>query len=171
MSRRSFFESLAVLAAAVLAQPLAAKTPSDFVAAAGTDPFVPGADAPNGASAQVPLSAVSQPLVPSPQPQRPSIELQRSPVAGFQFHQGEQLWPLLTVGMPLKLVREADNRHDDRAVRVEGFGLKLGYVPRIDNAAISQLLDRGEVLTAQVVALRESRDLWERVEFSVSLRL
>lgn len=69
--------------------------------------------------------------------------LQHSPVARFQYHQGATLWPRLAAGQPLQLVRETDNRHDDRAVRVDWQDRKLGYTPRLDNAAVSQLLDRG----------------------------
>ncbi len=97
------------------------------------------------------------------------VELQRSPVAGFQYHQGESLWPLLTVGACLHLVREPDNAYDPRAVRVEWQGQKLGYVPRMDNAAASHLLDAGHVLQAEVVTLRESDNPWSRVEFAIFL--
>ncbi len=65
------------------------------------------------------------------------VELQRSPVAGFQYHQGEAIWPLLMVGTSLSLVREPENPHDPRAVRIDWQGQKLGYMPRIDNAAAS----------------------------------
>jgi hypothetical protein len=100
---------------------------------------------------------------------RRRIELQRSPVAGFQYHQGEAVWPQLGVGAAMDLAREPDNPHDRRAVRVDWHGHKLGYVPRIDNAAVSQLLDRGEALAAEIVALRNSDNPWERIEFAVYL--
>lgn len=58
------------------------------------------------------------------------------------------------------LVREADNRHDDRAARVEWQGHKLGYIPRLDNAAVSQLLDCGERLEAVIAGLAESGNPW-----------
>ncbi len=93
--------------------------------------------------------------------------LQLSPVAGFQYHHGETLWPQLAVGQPLQLVREADNRYDSRAVRVEWQGYKLGYIPRLDNSAVSQLLDRGERLEAVIARLAESGNPWERVGVEV----
>ena len=96
-----------------------------------------------------------------------SKTLQRSHVAGFQYHQGEALWPQLAVGLPLQLVREPDNRHDDRAVRVAWQGRKLGYIPRLDNAAVSQLMDRGERLDAEIAWLNESRNPPERVGVEV----
>lgn len=96
-------------------------------------------------------------------------ELQRSALAGFQYHHGESVWPFLTVGAPLNLVREADNPYDSRAVRVDWQGQKIGYVPRIDNAAISHLLDTGRTLKAEIIALHESDDPWKRMELSIHL--
>lgn len=93
--------------------------------------------------------------------------LQYSPLAGFQYHFGETLWPQLAVGQPLQLVHEPGNRFDDRAVRVEWQGHKLGYIPRLDNAAVSQLLDRGEVLEAVIVRLAKSSNPWERIGVEV----
>lgn len=93
--------------------------------------------------------------------------LQVSPVAGFQYHEGEALWPQLAVRQELQLVREADNAFDPRAVRIDWRGRKLGYIPRLDNAAVSQLLDRGEQLEASIAALTESFNPWERIKVEV----
>ncbi|MEX0952103.1 MAG: hypothetical protein WDZ86_07460 [Gammaproteobacteria bacterium] len=38
--------------------------------------------------------------------------LQISPLAGFQYHQVEKLWPHLRAGQTLKLTREPANPHD-----------------------------------------------------------
>jgi hypothetical protein len=97
--------------------------------------------------------------------------LQTSPVAGFQFHAGEVVWAQMRPGDSLALVRESQNRYDQRAVRLEWNGEKIGYVPRVDNAAISQLLDRDACLDAVITELRESADPWERIEFAVYLTL
>ncbi len=97
--------------------------------------------------------------------------LQTSPIAGFQYHNGETLWPQLATGQRLTLTREADNRFDDRAVRVEWQSHKLGYIPRLDNAAVSQLLDRGETLEATIVGLENSSNPWDRVKVEVKWRV
>lgn len=97
------------------------------------------------------------------------VELQRSPVAGFQYHRGESVWSDLQVGEGIMLVREPDNAFDSRAVRVDWQGNKLGYVPRIDNAAISHLLDSGQGVSAEIVSLRMSDNPWDRVKFAVYL--
>lgn len=117
-----------------------------------------------GAGATAPAGATGMVIAPLR-----LIELQRSPLAGFPYYQGELVWAQLAVGTALQLVRETDNAHDARAVRVEWQGQKLGYVPRIDNAAISQLLDRRQTLKAAITALEVSDDPWARVEFAVYL--
>jgi hypothetical protein len=99
------------------------------------------------------------------------ILIQSSPLAGFQFHEGKQLWDQLKVGDPLTLVREPDNPHDARAVRVQWNGHMLGYVPRAENDAVARQLDRGNRLEARIVRLTKHRDPWKRVEFEVFLRL
>lgn len=106
-----------------------------------------------------------------PQPARPRLLIQESPLAGFQYHQGEGLWPRLRPGQPLTLVREPHNPYDPRAVRVDWRGRKLGYLPRHENTAVSQMLDRGVPLTARILRLRRSPDPWERVRLSVELSL
>jgi len=97
------------------------------------------------------------------------VVVQQSPIAGFQYYQGEQIFDHLHVGTPLSLVRDAGNKYDDKAVAVYAADAKLGFVPRSDNCAISQLMDRGEKLSAKVVALDNSRTPWDRIRFEVAL--
>ena len=99
------------------------------------------------------------------------ILVQSSPVAGFQFHEGKQVWDQLEVGDALTLVREPANPHDARAVRVEWNGHMLGYVPRAENDAVARQLDRGNKLEARIVRLTKHRDPWKRIEFEVFLKL
>ncbi|MHB1214752.1 MAG: HIRAN domain-containing protein [Thiobacillus sp.] len=95
------------------------------------------------------------------------ILLQDSPLAGFQYHAGKTLWPQMKVGDTLVLVREPDNPHDARAVRVEWRGRMIGYVPRRENSAAARLLDQGQALTARIVRLADVRDPWSRVRFEI----
>lgn len=97
------------------------------------------------------------------------VLIQESPLAGFQYHKGEHLWPFLRVGEALRLVREAANTHDPNAVAVYFRGDKLGYVPRRDNAAVAQMLDRGHRLEARIVRLLDEPNPWRRIRFSVEL--
>lgn len=97
--------------------------------------------------------------------------VQASPLAGSQFHDLEALRPRLRVGDPLTLVREPENPHDPRAVRVEWQGHKLGYVPRKENRSVAAALDRGDVLRARIARLREDPDPWRRLEFEIWMEL
>ncbi len=146
MSRRAFLKSFTALAGGIALPAIALPSPYGR----GTE----------GEGEHVRLSEIT------------SKTLQLSPLAGFQYHHGEALLPQHSVRPepvegPLQLVREADNRYDDRAVRVDWKGHKLGYIPRLDNAAVSQLLDRGERLEAVIAELAESRNPWERVGVEV----
>lgn len=91
--------------------------------------------------------------------------VQRLPLAGFRYYEARAQFAHLTPGDRLALVREPDNPHDSRAVRVEWRGRKLGYVPRAHNAALAWALDTGEPLSARV-ALLATRP-YRRIEFDV----
>ena len=98
-----------------------------------------------------------------------SVLIQESPIAGFQFHEGDAIWPSLAVGEKLALLREATNAHDPDAVAVYFQNKKLGYVPCAENTAVAQMLDRGETLEARVSGLVVKDEPWERVWFSIFL--
>ena len=99
------------------------------------------------------------------------ILVQNSPLAGSQYYAASRVWNEIRLGDRLTLVREADNRHDRNAIRVEWRGHKLGYVPRAENRAAARALDAGERLEARVTRLRDDPDPWRRIEFSVHLIL
>lgn len=102
-------------------------------------------------------------------PRARRVLIQTSPLAGFQYHHGERLWPYFRAGDALTLVREPMNPYDPNAVRIEWQHHKLGYVPRRENTAISQMLDRGERLAAAIEQLSAGPSPWTRVRFSVWL--
>lgn len=99
------------------------------------------------------------------------ILVQSSPLAGSQYYALAEIRSQLKLGDRLTLTREADNRHDRNAIRVDWNGRQLGYVPRAENRAVAAALDRGERLEARVSRLREEHDPWRRVEFEVYLIL
>ena len=99
------------------------------------------------------------------------VVVQSSPLAGFQYHEGERLWPQLHVGDPLVLAREPDNPHDANAVSVSWHGHKLGYLPRRDNARVAAEMDRGSRLAARIEALRQEQDPWTRLRVEVLVQL
>jgi hypothetical protein len=95
------------------------------------------------------------------------VVVQRSALAGLRHYDGPRAWPDMRVGDRLHLLREPDNPHDAKAVRVEWRGRKLGYLPRVDNAAASRQLDSGIVLEGRVIELRQNRNRSLRMEFEI----
>lgn len=105
------------------------------------------------------------------QAERVRLLVQNSPLAGSQYYAVSTVWPEIRVGDALDLVREPDNRHDSRAIRVEWRGHKLGYVPRADNRAVAAAMDAGERLAARVSSLSDNKNPWQRVAFEVFIEL
>ena len=99
------------------------------------------------------------------------ILVQSSPLAGSQYYAVSRVWNEIRPGDRLTLTREADNRHDRNAVRVDWNGQQIGYVPRAENRAVARALDAGEALEARVAQLRDDANPWRRVELEVYLRL
>lgn len=97
------------------------------------------------------------------------IVVQTSPLAGFQYHAGRAVFPLLAVGDRLSLHREPDNPYDPRAIRVEWRGAMLGYAPRVDNVDLARMMDRGAQVEGRIVRLDKARDPWKRILFEVLL--
>ncbi|MBK6741467.1 MAG: HIRAN domain-containing protein [Hydrogenophilales bacterium] len=95
------------------------------------------------------------------------ILIQTSPLAGFQYHAGRALFPLMSVGDRLTLVREADNPYDPKAVRVEWRGVMIGFAPRVDNTDLARMMDHGVTVEGRIVHLQKARDPWKRVLIEV----
>jgi len=107
------------------------------------------------------------PLQAAAQEPRVRLLVQSSPLAGYRYGEGAEVWPLLREGDALTLVAEPGNAHDPNAVRVEWRGRKLGYVPRRQNAALAWGLARGTPLRARVSRLSEHPNPARRIEFEV----
>lgn len=114
-------------------------------------------------------ATASIPISHKVQAKKQGLLLQESSVAGFQYYQDRVLWSQMKEGESLTLKREPQNKYDKRAVEVFWQNQKLGYVPRIDNAAVSQLIDRGEKLAVRISRLKQSTNPWEEIKMEVFL--
>ncbi|MDP2810537.1 MAG: HIRAN domain-containing protein [Rhodocyclaceae bacterium] len=101
------------------------------------------------------------------QAQTVKMLVQSSPLAGAQYYEVDALWNEMKVGDALVLVREPDNPHDARAVRVEWRGRKLGYLPRAENRAVAAEMDRDGRVEARIAARVPHRNPWRRVLIEV----
>ena len=95
------------------------------------------------------------------------ILVQSSALAGFNYHHAALLWDDMRVGDRLQLVREPENPHDGKAIRVDWQGQKLGYVPRKQNEALAWAMDQGQPVAARISRMELSADPWRRIEFEV----
>ena len=86
----------------------------------------------------------------SPTPTQRTIKVLDTYVAGFSYYQGGDVIARIAPGDVLLLKREPENLYDELAIEVYWNSHKLGYVPRIANVALSQLMDEGSRISACV---------------------
>jgi len=86
------------------------------------------------------------------------IIVQQSPLAGFQYYEGRDIWAMMRVGDTLQLAREPQNPHDANAVRVLWRNEMLGYIPRRENSDVARQMDRGAAVKARIVKMNEARN-------------
>jgi len=64
-------------------------------------------------------------------------------VAGFSYYDGSFLLQEMSVGSPIELMLDEDNKFDEYAVEFRFKGRKIGYVPREENQEIAKILRAG----------------------------
>ena len=75
----------------------------------------------------------------------------------------------LKVGEVVSLVREANNKYDSLAIRVDNSsGEKLGYVPRKKNEILARLLDGGKMLYG-IVSEKEISEYSNWVDITIRI--
>jgi hypothetical protein len=91
----------------------------------------------------------------------------RFPVAGFQYYQGESVIGVLRPSDTLTLKAEPTNPHDYYAVEIFADRAKLGYVPRTDNKHISRMLRDGINLACEVDEAVPGASPWDTLRVKV----
>lgn len=90
-------------------------------------------------------------------------------VAGFQYYQGPEYIDQMAPGQPLDLVREPDNRFDDRAIAVYWESHKIGFLARLDNPLFATMIDQGVLLEARILQTSPTAPHWQKCRMGVSL--
>lgn len=105
-----------------------------------------------------------------PKPFAQDIFLFDTHVAGTTHIAGmEELAPLLEIGERLQFIREPENPYDKMAIAIKTEeGVKLGYVPKADNAIFARLMDAGKLLFGKI-AQKEQRGRWHRIIIEIYL--
>ena len=106
-----------------------------------------------------------------PKPFEREIFLFDTYVAGSSFVEGiEELEKHLNEGDKLDFFREPDNKYDSKAIVIKtDNGVKIGYVPRNDNAIFSRLMDAGKLLFGRISSKKGSGK-WVKINIKVYLQ-
>lgn len=97
-------------------------------------------------------------------------------VAGAIYHNVEDVWDELRIGMQLKLVRQPDNIYDRNAVGVSLTSNEediIGYVPRTDNAALAVLMDMGHgaLFEAEISGLKNHGHSYDSLNVAIYVKM
>ena len=105
-----------------------------------------------------------------PTPFERDIFLFDTHVAGTTYIEGiEELEPHLSIGDRLEFFREPDNRYDRLAIVIKtAEGVKIGYVPKQDNAVFARLMDAGKLLFGKITS-KKKRGAWVSIDIKVFL--
>jgi hypothetical protein len=103
-------------------------------------------------------------------PLQAPLHLQDCRIAGSHHYDCHEVLSRLQIGGLLRLRRQPDNPHDARAVEVFWRDRKLGYLPRLDNAAAASLLDRAHTLRAEIIGIDDPDEEWEPVRLRVRVQ-
>ncbi|MCL2114974.1 MAG: HIRAN domain-containing protein [Methanobrevibacter sp.] len=97
------------------------------------------------------------------------IFLIESTIAGTHYVENiKKIEPNLKVGDRLDFYREPNNSHDEKAILVKHRGDKIGYVPRVDNEILANLMDAGKLLYGELSYKNYEGD-WLRIDFDIYL--
>lgn len=90
-------------------------------------------------------------------------------VAGFSYYNGPQLINKMEIGDTIKLVREPNNKYDNKAIALHYNNHKIGFVPRIDNEVLSNIMDTNTlILEAEISYVNAKKSTWEQVEIVIN---
>ena len=90
-------------------------------------------------------------------------------VAGFRYYNGPQLLDKMEIGDTIKLVREPNNKYDNKAIALYFQNNKIGFIPQMDNQVICNMMDANLLeLQAEISYVNPKKDTWEQVEIIVS---
>lgn len=95
------------------------------------------------------------------------IHLQDCRIAGSHYYDCPDVLSDLRPGDALQFRRQPGNPHDERAIEVLWRDRKLGYLPRMDNAAAASLLDRTHELRGEILAVDDPDEEWEPISLRV----
>ncbi|MCF6240678.1 MAG: HIRAN domain-containing protein [Bacteroidales bacterium] len=99
-----------------------------------------------------------------------TIYLLTTYVAGYQYYDGETIEKQFKKSAQLKLCLEESNAYDKNAVELYYNDVKIGYIPRMDNEIIANLLRKNKEIYAEIKEFYPHNPEWNRLEINVWMR-
>lgn len=81
-------------------------------------------------------------------------------IADSDYHDCHTVLHRAHIGDPLTLRRQPDNPHGECAIEVFWHNHKLGYLPRLDDAAAASLLDCVHASYAEIIGIDDPEEEW-----------
>ncbi len=99
-------------------------------------------------------------------------------LAGRKYHDADEVWSDLKVGTILQMERDSSNKYDPNAVAVtyrkegEKEPYIIGYIPRLENVLIANLLDMGwaEIFECRVSKVDETAHPEQQVQLTIKIK-
>ena len=88
-------------------------------------------------------------------------------IAGYAYYQGEKLIDQLKPDLKLDLKREPENPYDNKAIAIYFKNHKLGFIPRVNNKVIANIMDQKMPVFAKILKINPGNDVWDKVEVEV----
>ena len=107
-----------------------------------------------------------------PKPFEHDIFLLHTHIAGTSYIEDiMELEPFINAGDRLEMFREPDNEYDELAILVKNAdGIKLGYIPRVQNAVFARLMDAGKLLFCRVSGKELVDEYWLKIGIKIYMR-
>lgn len=107
-----------------------------------------------------------------PKPFEHDIFLLHTHIAGTSYIEDiMELEPFINAGDRLEMFREPDNEYDELAIVVKNAdGVKLGYIPRAQNAVLARLMDAGKLLFCRVSGKELVNERWLKISIKIYMR-
>ncbi|RLA07250.1 MAG: hypothetical protein DRQ51_06730 [Gammaproteobacteria bacterium] len=102
-----------------------------------------------------------------------TIKLQKSFIAGLYYYQAQKYWQYIQQDGVLVLRIVPTNKYDKRAIEVyyklPARNIKLGYIPKIHNEPIFNMLKAKIPIMAKITNKYKNDDNWLKIDVKLSL--
>ncbi len=88
-------------------------------------------------------------------------------IAGYAYYQGEKVIDQLHPDLKLELKREPENPYDNKAIAIYFKNQKLGFIPRVNNKVIANIMDQKMPVFAKILKINPGNDVWDKVKVEV----